>query len=74
MMNMKENDKAENLKEGPLDTPDEVKSDKESIYDKDPEMQTVDPIPMEELNQQVEDEKHNHHTKDTSSSEERYPG
>ncbi len=71
---MKENDKAENLKEGPLDTPDEVKSDKESIYDKDPEMQTVDPIPMEELNQQVEDEKQNHHTKDTSSSEERYPG
>jgi len=74
MMKMKENDKAENLKEGPLDTPDEVKSDKESIYDKDPEMQTVDPIPMEELNQQVEDEKQNHHTKDTSSSEERYPG
>jgi hypothetical protein len=56
-----------------LDNPDLVKTEKESIFDKDEEMQTVDPIPVEELNEKVKDEEHKRETKSTSSSEERYP-
>ncbi|WP_144510292.1 hypothetical protein [Bacillus sp. FJAT-22090] len=56
-----------------LDNPDLVKTEKESIFDRDEEMKTVDPIPVEELNEKVKDEKNKHHTKSTSASEERYP-
>nr|WP_075618943.1 hypothetical protein [Paenisporosarcina indica] len=56
-----------------LDNPDVVKTDKESLFDMHEDMNTVDPIPVEELNQQVKDEKNHRKTKDTSSSEERYP-
>ncbi|QFF97751.1 hypothetical protein PB01_02395 [Psychrobacillus glaciei] len=55
------------------DNPDEVKTDKKSIFDMDKGMQTVDPIPVEELNEKVKDEKNKRETKSTSSSEERFP-
>lgn len=57
-----------------LDNPDLVDTEKESIYDMHEDMQTVDPIPVEELNEKVKDEKDKRSTKKTSSSEKRYPG
>lgn len=57
-----------------LDTPDLVNTEKESIFDKDEKMKTVDPIPVEELNEQVKDEENKDATKSTSASEKRYPG
>jgi len=56
-----------------LDNPDVVKTDKESLFDMHEDMQTVDPIPVEELNENVKDERNHRKTKDSSSSEDRYP-
>ncbi|MGE6492617.1 hypothetical protein ACQKD4_13050 [Exiguobacterium sp. NPDC077395] len=55
----------------PFDNPDAVDTDKESIFDEDG-MQTVDPIPVEELNERVKDEKNKRHSKDESASEKKY--
>lgn len=52
-----------------MSKPDVVDSDKESLFDKHDDMKTVDPLPVEELNEGVKDEKDKDHTKDTSSSE-----
>lgn len=54
------------------DTPDMLNTEKQSIYDMHEDMQTVDAVPMEELNDQVKDEKDKSHTKDTSGSERKY--
>ena len=56
-----------------LDNPDLVKTDKESLFDMHEDMQTVDSIPVEELNENMKDERNHRKTKDTSSSEDRYP-
>lgn len=58
-----------------MSSPDQVDSDKESLFDKDETMKNVDPIPVEELNDQVEDEKpgNREDTKSTSSSDRKYP-
>lgn len=56
-----------------LDNPDLVDTDKESLFDIDEDMKNVDPIPVEELNEKVKDERNNRATKSTSSSEKRYP-
>ncbi len=56
-----------------LDNPDLVETEKESLFDMHEDMQTVDAVPVEELNQNVKDEKDKNHSKDTSASEERYP-
>ncbi len=56
-----------------LDNPDIVKTKKESLFDMHEDMQTVDAIPIEELNQKVKDEKNKQSSKDSSASEERYP-
>lgn len=55
-----------------LHNPDVVDTDKESLFDMHEDMKTVDPIPVEELNEEVKDEAHHHHTKNTSSSEKKY--
>ncbi|MCT6924183.1 MULTISPECIES: hypothetical protein [Bacillales] len=55
-----------------LHNPDVLDTEKESIFDMHEDMKTVDAIPVEELNEQVKDERHKHHTKNTSSSEKRY--
>ena len=57
-----------------MDNPDLLKTEKESIFDTDEDMKTVDAIPVEELNEKVKDEKDKRGTKSTSASEERYPG
>ncbi|TQR20584.1 hypothetical protein [Psychrobacillus vulpis] len=56
-----------------LDNPDGVRTTKESLFDMHEDMQTVDSIPVEELNIQIQDEQYHHHTKNRSLSEERYP-
>mgnify|MGYP001450168941 FL=1 len=57
-----------------MDSPDQVNSDTESLFDKDEEMMFVDPIPVEELNEKVKDEKleNREDTKNTSSSSKKY--
>lgn len=52
--------------------PDVLDTDKESIFDKHEDMKTVDPIPVEELNEKVKDEKHKSKTKDSSATDKRY--
>jgi len=61
------------LKGRKLDNPDLVDTEKESLFDMHEDMQTVDAVPVEELNENMKDEKNHRKTKDTSSSEERYP-
>lgn len=58
-----------------MSSPDQVDSEKESLFDKDESMQHVDPIPVEELNEKVKDEKpeNREDTKSTSSSDKKYP-
>lgn len=56
-----------------LDNPDLVRTDKESLFDMHEDMQNVDSIPVEELTQNMKDEKNHRKTKDSSSSDERYP-
>ena len=63
----------ENQKGRKLDNPDLVDTEKESLFDMHEDMQTVDAVPVEELNQKVKDEKDKNHTKDTSATEEKYP-
>lgn len=61
--------KDDKIKHKKLDNPDLLNTDKESIFDRDEEMQFVDPIPVEELNDEVKDEKNKKDTKSTSGSE-----
>jgi hypothetical protein len=63
----------EDAKGRELDNPDLVKTEKESLFDMHEDMQTVDSIPVEELTQNIKDEKNHRKTKDSSSSEKRYP-
>lgn len=62
------------LQRGKMDNPEQRPTDKESIFDKFESEKTVDPIPMEDLRMEQEEEKHEHATKDNSSSEEKFPG
>lgn len=52
--------------------PDVLDTDKESIFDKHEDMKTVDPIPVEELNDKVKGEKNKTKTKDKSATDKRY--
>ncbi|MEK4626853.1 MAG: hypothetical protein ABS944_06145 [Solibacillus sp.] len=65
---MKEENK-ENNQYKKMDNPDLLNTDKESIFDRDEQMKFVDPIPVEELNDKVKDEKNKSKTKETSGSE-----
>lgn len=55
-----------------MEKPDQVQSDNPSLFEMHEDMATVDALPVEELNEKVKDEKHKEHTKDTSSSEDKY--
>lgn len=55
----------------PFDNPDAVDTEKDSIFDEEG-METVDPIPVEELNERMKDEKKKRHSKDDSVSEKKY--
>lgn len=54
------------------DNPDMLNSEKQSLFDMHDDMKTVDPIPVEELNEQVNDEKNKEETKKSSGSEKKY--
>jgi len=61
--------------EGPyMDNPENLRTDKESIYDMHEDMKTVDSIPLEDLKMEEREEKHRHETKSNSSSEEKFLG
>ncbi|MCG7334795.1 hypothetical protein MHZ95_05865 [Sporosarcina sp. ACRSM] len=61
--------------DGPyMDNPEYLRTDKESIYDMHEDMQTVDPIPLEDLKIETREEKVHHDTKSKSSSSEKAPG
>lgn len=55
-----------------MDNPENLRTDKESIYDMHEDMQTVDSIPLEDVRMEEEEERHQRRTKDRSSSEEKY--
>ena len=57
------------MRDKKLDNPDMVNTDKESLFDKHEDMQTVDPIPVEELNEEVKDERDKRGTKQSLGSE-----
>lgn len=61
--------------EGPyMDNPENLKTDKESIYDMHEDMKNVDSIPLEDLKMEKREEKRHHDSKSNSSSAEKYPG
>lgn len=62
------------VKTNPRDNPEGSPTEKASLLDLYESEQTVDPVPTEELKIQHEDEKNKEKTKNTSSSEKRYPG
>jgi hypothetical protein len=66
------NGKNKKVQQGKLDNPDMLDTEKESLFDMHEDMKTVDPLPMEELNDQVKDEEDHEATKSTSGSERRY--
>lgn len=54
------------------DHPEQVPTDKESMHDQFEEEQNVDSIPLEDLKQDMQDEKKKHKTKNDSDSEDRF--
>ncbi len=57
----------------PMDNPEQFNTDKKTMHEMFKEEETVDPIPLEDLKQDMEDESHPRETKDDSSSDEKYP-
>jgi hypothetical protein len=61
--------------EGPyMDNPENLRTDKESIYDMDEDMRFVDAIPLEDIKMEEREEKHRRDSKSNSSSAENSPG
>ena len=59
--------------DGPfMDNPEHLKTGKESIYDMHEDMQHVDPIPLEDLKMEEQEEKRHRESKSRSSSEDKY--
>ena len=62
------------LAAGPyLDNPEQVETDKMSLFDMHEDMQTVDSISVAELNKQVINDPARKETKDPSASEDLHP-
>ena len=57
-----------------MDNPENLRTDKESIYDMHEDMKFVDAIPLEDARMEIEEEKVNRATKSNSSSVEKFPG
>ncbi|WP_169082121.1 hypothetical protein [Paenibacillus sp. PL91] len=71
-MNEFEKDADGAVKKGNRDHPEQYPTEKESLFDKFKSEQTVDPIPVEDLKLQVQDEKNKEETKHKSSSANKY--
>ncbi|NHM29527.1 hypothetical protein [Neobacillus terrae] len=70
-----EKDKKERYMANPpkdMDSPEQYPTDKESLFDKFESEQNVDPIPMEDLREEQIEEKEEHVSKHTSSSDKKY--
>ncbi|SEA18126.1 hypothetical protein SAMN05421743_103110 [Thalassobacillus cyri] len=52
--------------------PEQIESDNESLLDKHKDEQLTDPIPMDDLNKEMKEEKKKDKTKKDSGSEEKY--
>jgi hypothetical protein len=65
---------SESYKTNKMDHPEQYETTNESLFDKFESERTVDPIPMEDLNEEKQEEKHKRDSKHTSSSEEKYGG
>ncbi|MBG9544768.1 hypothetical protein ABE29_18945 [Cytobacillus firmus] len=61
-----------NIQNGKMDNPEQYKTEKESLFDKYESEKNVDPIPMEDLKQEKEEEKNGSKIKSCSSTEEKY--
>ncbi|MDP4097411.1 hypothetical protein OIN60_11585 [Paenibacillus sp. P96] len=71
-MSQSEN-KAEKLQQaGNRDHPEQYPTDKPSLFDLFESEQNVDPIPMEDLNMEQQEENRHEETKHQSSSENKY--
>ncbi len=57
----------------PMDNPEQIKTDKETMTEMHEEEMNVDSIPLEDLKQDMEDEKNPRDSKDDSASEEKHP-
>ena len=55
-----------------LDHPEQYPTNEKSLFDQFEAQQHVDPIPMEDLKQELRDEKKKHKTKNDSSSAQKY--
>lgn len=58
--------------QGNRDNPDAIPTENESLFDKFPSQRTVDPIPVEDLTIEQQDEKDKTGTKRDSSSKRKY--
>ena len=55
-----------------MDHPEQYKTEEESLFDRFEDELNVDPIPMEDLNLEQQEEKDKEATKSNSSTEEKY--
>ena len=58
---------------GPMDNPEQYKTDKKTLTEMHEEEMNVDTIPMEDLKQEKKEEGNKRATKSNSSSEEKFP-
>jgi hypothetical protein len=57
-----------------MDQPEKYETSNQSLFDKFESERNVDPIPMEDLNEEQQEEKTPHDTKDTVSGDKKYSG
>ncbi|WP_159884567.1 hypothetical protein [Paenibacillus puerhi] len=57
---------------GKKENPEQIPSDKPSLFDLYESERTVDPIPLEDKQIELQDEKHKERTKDSSGSEKKF--
>lgn len=69
MTDMKNNDKKARTQ---MDHPEQYPTEKESLFDQYEEELHVDPIPVQDLNMEKQEEKDKEATKQNSSTEEKY--
>lgn len=71
-MNEKKKETVQKYTQRNMDNPEQYPTENESIFDMFESEQTVDPIPMEDLKEELREEKAKHDTKDISSSEKKF--
>ncbi|RED41511.1 hypothetical protein [Paenibacillus sp. VMFN-D1] len=62
----------EKEKHARMDHPEQYATERESLFDRFESERNVDPIPVEDLTENMKDEQNKEHTKDSSSSEKKY--